>query len=94
MSVSPKPEIDPKGNSGDANIESATKHHLSAKGAALFEKLLTYDDLVPLLQMPKRSIERLVSRGVIRKVAGMYQVRFYWPDVLEDLRNRKGVRQK
>ena len=82
-----------KGVSDEHTVESAMTHHLSAYSGdevALFEKLLTYDDLVERLQIPRRSLERLVSKGVLRKMPGLRLARFYWPDVLSDLRNRKG----
>lgn len=88
---------DQNGISADDTLQSATKHHLSANtddGAPLFDNLLTYTDLIPRTQIPKRTLERLVSKREIPCIRLGNQVRFYWPDVLEALRNQKGSRRR
>lgn len=64
-------------------------------GGSLFDNsVLTYQDLVSRLQTPKRTLERLVSKGEIPYKRLGRQVRFYWPDIVDWLRNQKGSRSR
>lgn len=62
--------------------------------AKLFDNVLTYEDLQTALKIPRRTLERMVSRGEIphRKVRRF--VRFYWPDIVAWLQNQKGAKTR
>src|SRR5438045_511825 len=62
---------------------------------SLFDNLvLTYEDMVDRLRIPKRSLERMVASAQIphRKVGR--HVRFYWPAIVDWLQNDKGARRR
>ena len=88
MSGQARPRIDSSGISDDDTVCSAIEPHLSAN--PLFDnQALTYADLVLRLKTPKRTLERLVSKGQIpHKRLGARQVRFYWPDIVTWLRDQ------
>ena len=96
MQTQLKTEGEISGTSGDDRAQSANTQQLSAKeGVALFEILvLTYPDLVARLQTPKRTLERLVSKNQIPHKRLGKQVRFYWPDIVDWLRNQNGAKRK
>jgi excisionase family DNA binding protein len=74
-------------------VHSAKEPQPSAN--PLFDnQVLTYRDLVTRLQIPLRTLERLVSKDEIPHKRFGYHVRFYWPDVLDWLRNQKGTRTR
>lgn len=60
---------------------------MTDSAASLSDNCMTYLDLVPVLKMSKRSIERLVSKGLIPHKRIGRHVRFYWPAIEKWLQN-------
>jgi excisionase family DNA binding protein len=83
-------EIEERGISGDDKVHSATEQHLSAN--PLIDNVLTYLDLMARLHVPKRTLERLVSKSQIPHIKLGRHVRFYWPEIEAWLRNQKRSR--
>lgn len=94
MSGAISARIEKNGLCGDSSVCSATDIHQTAN--PFFDnQALTYADLVVRLQTPRRTLERLVSKGQIpHKRLGPRQVRFYWPDIVAWLQNQKGAKIK
>lgn len=92
MSSQISPAIDKNGVSGDDSVYSAKEYNESANQLS-DNSVLTYRDMVVRLQVPKRTLERLVSKGEIPHRRCGHFVRFYWPDVLDWLRSKKGARK-
>ena len=83
------PEISAAAESGALRAKDGVQSDKTNAQGDITNMLLTYDEVATRLKLQKRTVQRLVSKGVIRKISHMRQARFYWPDVLEDLRQRK-----
>jgi excisionase family DNA binding protein len=56
------------------------------EGQQLFE-IVTYDELVERLKVPRRTLERYVSKGKIPHRRLGKRVLFYWPAIVQWLQN-------
>ena len=75
-------------------MESQGLSGQSVNSHMLFDKALTYRDMTARLQIPQRTLERLVSKGEIPHKRLGRHVRFFWPDIVDWLRNQKGARRR
>lgn len=67
---------------------------MDSKAAQLFEtQILTYDELSKRLRIPRRTIERYVSKDQIPHNRIGRSVRFYWPAIVEWL-SKKGTKRR
>lgn len=83
------------GKAGFDDRQSAGDTVESAKSRLSENDVMTYAELCARLNLPKRTVERLVSKSQIphRKI-GKRCVRFYWPAIEAWLLDQKGAKAK
>jgi excisionase family DNA binding protein len=54
----------------------------SAAKVVMLDEILSYEDVSHRLKLPRRTLERLVSKDEIPHKRIGRTVRFYWPDIM------------